>query len=117
MRELNIDYSKLTKLYYSIGEVSKLFDVNASLIRFWEKELNLATPKKNKKGNRLFTVKDIQTLGRVYQLVKIEGYKLEAAKRQLKLKTTTPKNSNLNNKQILEKLKKIKERLIEMKSN
>ena len=77
MRKLDIDYSKLTKVYYSIGEVSKLFDVNASLIRFWEKELNLATPK-NKKGNRLFTVKDIQTLGRVYQLVKIDGYKLEA---------------------------------------
>lgn len=117
MRELDIDYSKLTKLYYSIGEVSKLFNVNASLIRFWEKELNLATPKKNKKGNRLFTVKDIQTLGRVYQLVKIEGYKLEAAKRQLKIKKITSKKSNLNNKQILEKLQKIKEKLIEMKSN
>ena len=117
MRELDIDYSKLTKLYYSIGEVSKLLDVNASLIRFWEKELNLATPKKNKKGNRLFTVKDIQTLGRVYQLVKIEGYKLEAAKRQLKIKKTASKNSNLNNKQILEKLQKIKEKLIEMNSN
>ena len=117
MRKLDIDYSKLTKLYYSIGEVSKLFDVNASLIRFWEKELNLATPKKNKKGNRLFTVKDIQTLGRVYQLVKIDGYKLEAAKRQLKVKKTTPKTSTSNNKEILEKLEKIKARLLDMKSN
>ena len=117
MRKLDIDYSKLTKLYYSIGEVSKLFDVNASLIRFWEKELNLATPKKNKKGNRLFTVKDIQTLGRVYQLVKIDGYKLEAAKRHLKVKKTTPKPSTSNNKEILEKLEKIKARLLDMKSN
>ena len=117
MRKLDIDYSKLTKLYYSIGELSKLFDVNASLIRFWEKELNLATPKKNKKGNRLFTVKDIQTLGRVYQLVKIEGYKLEAAKRQLKVKKSNPKSSSPNNKEILNKLEKIKARLIEMKSN
>ena len=43
------------KLYYSIGEVAKAFDVNASLIRFWEKEFEIIQPKKNKKGNRLFT--------------------------------------------------------------
>ena len=48
MKQVNIDYSKLTKLYYSIGEVSSLLNVNASLIRFWEKELELNSPKKNK---------------------------------------------------------------------
>lgn len=48
-KEISIDYSKLTKLYYSISEVAQLFDVNASLIRFWEKELALEQPKKNKK--------------------------------------------------------------------
>jgi DNA-binding transcriptional MerR regulator len=83
-KEISIDYSKLTKLYYSIGEVAQLFEVNASLIRFWEKEFQLKQPKKNNKGNRMFTVKEIQILGSIYQLVKVQGYKLDAAKIQLK---------------------------------
>jgi DNA-binding transcriptional MerR regulator len=76
----------LTKLYYSIGEVSKIFDVNTSLIRFWEKEFGLLQPKKNAKGNRLFTEKDIHTFNKIYQLVKVEGYTLEGAKNELKNK-------------------------------
>lgn len=83
-KEISIDYSKLTKLYYSIGEVAQLFEVNASLIRFWEKEFQLKQPKKNNKGNRMFTVKEIQILGSIFQLVKVQGYKLDAAKTQLK---------------------------------
>ena len=83
-KEIHIDYSKLTKLYYSIGEVAQLFKVNASLIRFWEKEFKLPQPKKNNKGNRMFTVKEIQTLDKIYQLVKIQGFKLDAAKSHLK---------------------------------
>ena len=50
------------KLYYSIGEVAKAFNVNASLIRFWESEFDILKPKKNKKGNRLFTPEDIKNL-------------------------------------------------------
>ena len=48
------------KRYYKIGEVSKAFDVNASLIRFWEIEFDIIKPKKNAKGNRLFTKEDIE---------------------------------------------------------
>ena len=65
---------KLTKLYYSIGEVASIFDVNTSLIRFWEKEFTQIQPKKNKKGERLFTVKDIELFNKIYQLVKEETY-------------------------------------------
>ena len=54
-----LEDKKITKLYYSIGEVSKLFGVNNSLIRFWEKEFSIIKPKKNKKGNRYFTEKDV----------------------------------------------------------
>ncbi len=79
-----IDIQELTKLYYSIGEVAKLLDVNASLLRFWEKEFKLEVSKKNNKGNRLFSVKEIETLNRIYQLVKEEGYTLEGAKKSLK---------------------------------
>ena len=79
-----IDSKKLTKLYYSIGEVAELFDVNASLIRFWEKEFSAIKPKKNNKGNRLFTVKDIVTIDRIYELVKEEGHTLDGARKSLR---------------------------------
>lgn len=81
-----IDIQSLTKLYYTIGEVSNMFGVNPSLIRFWEKEFIIIQPKKNKKGNRLFTTKDIENFNKIYQLVKIQGYTLEGAKNALKSK-------------------------------
>ena len=71
------------KLYYSIGEVAKAFDVNASLIRFWEKEFEVISPKKNKKGNRYFTQQDIKNLKLIYHLVKERGYTLDGAKTAL----------------------------------
>jgi len=118
-----IDTSNLTKLYYSIGEVAKLFDVNASLIRFWEKEFTQIQPKKNSKGNRLFTVKDIEHFNKIYQLVKLEGYTLDGAKKALKSK---PSNSAAapeisteagSNSEIISKLESIKSRLLSTKKN
>ena len=79
-----IQSKELTKLYYSIGEVAELFDVNTSLIRFWEKEFSAIKPKKNNKGNRLFTVKDIVTIDRIYELVKEDGHTLDGARKSLK---------------------------------
>jgi DNA-binding transcriptional MerR regulator len=72
------------KLFYKIGEVAEMFDVNVSLIRFWEKEFDILKPKKNKKGNRLFTKKDIDNLKIVYHLVKERGFTLEGAKQKRK---------------------------------
>jgi DNA-binding transcriptional MerR regulator len=72
------------KLYYTIGEVAELFKVNTSLIRFWEKEFEVLQPKKNKKGNRLFTREDLQNLKLIYHLVKERGYTLEGARKKLK---------------------------------
>lgn len=68
------------KLYYSIGEVAKAFDVNASLIRYWEQEFPIIKPKKNKKGNRYFTPDDIKNLKIIYHLVKEKGYTLDGAR-------------------------------------
>lgn len=68
------------KLYYSIGEVAKAFDVNASLIRYWEQEFPIIKPKKNKKGNRYFTPEDIKNLKIIYHLVKEKGYTLDGAR-------------------------------------
>ncbi len=111
---------KLTKLYYSIGEVADMFDVNASLIRFWEKEFTVLKPKKNKKGNRLFTVKDIRHLENIYDLVKVKGYTLEGAKKELKKKSREISTSNSSipdvNLQVMERLEKIKLNLIKINS-
>jgi DNA-binding transcriptional MerR regulator len=71
------------KLYYSIGEVSEMFGVNPSLIRFWEKEFNIIHPQKNKKGNRVFTAKDIDTIRLIYNLVKEKGYTIQGARDHL----------------------------------
>ena len=65
------------KLYYTIGEVAKAFEVNASLIRFWEKEFDVIQPKKNAKGTRRFTPSDIKNLELIYHLVKERGFTLE----------------------------------------
>jgi len=75
---------KVQKLYYTIGEVAKMFEVNTSLIRFWEREFDEIKPKKNKKGNRLFTKDDIDLITEIYKLVKQNGFTLEGAKRKLK---------------------------------
>ncbi|MDO5509409.1 MAG: MerR family transcriptional regulator [Weeksellaceae bacterium] len=72
------------KMYYSIGEVARAFDVNASLIRFWEKEFDVIQPRKNKKGNRYFSQQDIENLKLIYFLVKENGYTLEGARQALK---------------------------------
>jgi DNA-binding transcriptional MerR regulator len=126
-----IDIQELTKLYYSIGEVAKLLDVNASLLRFWEKEFKLEVSKKNNKGNRLFSVKEIETLNRIYQLVKEEGYTLEGAKKSLKNNKLTTQNIGENTpeqnasvstddekiKEVIAKLEGIKNKLIALKDS
>ena len=75
---------KVEKLYYSIGEVAEMFNVNASLIRFWEKEFDIIKPKKNKKGNRFFTMQDIDNIQLIYHLVKERGLTLNGAKKKLR---------------------------------
>lgn len=119
-----LDLSKLTKLYYSIGEVADLFGVNTSLIRFWEKEFPLIQPKKSKSGNRLFTVKDIAHFNKIYQLVKIQGYTLEGAKKAIKSKPKKdeePKieasSENESKELIIQRLEVIKSSLMQLKSD
>ena len=77
---------KIEKVYYTIGEVGELFEVNQSLIRYWEKEFDILKPQKNKKGNRLFTKQDINNLRIIYHLVKERGYTLPGGKRKAETK-------------------------------
>ena len=100
------------KRYYKIGEVAKAFDVNTSLIRFWENEFDVLKPKKNKKGNRLFTPEDLENLKMIYYLVKEKGFTLEGAKNKLK---ENPEEVFSKHKIIL-KLEEVKNELIAIKN-
>ena len=95
-----------------------MFSVNASLIRFWEKEFAIIQPKKDKKGNRLFTTKDIENFNKIYQLVKINGYTLDGAKKALKSKELI--NEEVieieDNTLVINRLENIKQRLQELKA-
>ena len=116
-----IDIQHLSKLYYSIGELSNLFGVNASLLRFWEKEFQFVISKKNAKGNRLYSIKEIEKINRIYLLVKVEGYTIEGAKKALKSKEKNnisegdPQPMESINTALILKLESIKKRLILLK--
>lgn len=81
-----------------------MFEVNPSLIRFWEKEFSVIKPKKNKKGNRLFTKKDLDQLTLIHHLVKEKGYTLEGARKKMREK----KDEKLDEVEMLKSLKKVK---------
>lgn len=104
---------EIEKLYYSIGEVSKMFDVNTSLIRFWEKEFDIIKPKKNKKGNRLFTKQDIENFRVIFHLVKERGYTLQGAKDKLK----DNKEDIADNVEMVKRLENVKAFLLELKKS
>ena len=95
--------------YFSIGEVASKFNVNPSLIRFWEQEFKILNPKKNSRGNRKFTKKDIESLNKIYFLLKEKGYTIQGAKDYI----SNEKSSNQLN--IVNKLKQIKNKLIEIR--
>jgi len=102
---------EIKKIYYSIGEVAEKFQVNTSLIRFWEKEFDIINPQKNQKGKRIFTEKDISKFQTIYQLVKEKGFTLQGAKEQLK-KSRSPLDKN---EEVINALNKIKNSLIVLK--
>ncbi len=103
--------TETVKLYYSIGEVAEILDVNTSLVRFWEKEFSILKPKKNKKGNRQFTKDDLSNLKMIYHLVKERGFTLQGAKEKLK----GGKSSAKKEVEIVSSLQKVKDFLLEIK--
>jgi DNA-binding transcriptional MerR regulator len=102
---------KVEKLFYTIGEVAEMFNVNTSLIRFWEREFDIIKPKKNKKGNRLFTKEDIDNFHIIYHLVKERGMTLRGAQKKLK----ENKEDTVNNLEVVKSLNSIKKMLLEIK--
>ena len=102
---------KIEKLFYPIGEVAKIFDVSVSSIRYWEKEFNILKPKKNKKGNRMFTKKDLDNLKIIYHLIKERGFTLEGAKKKLR----DNKKDTIDNLGIITNLKNIRKFLVQFR--
>jgi DNA-binding transcriptional MerR regulator len=104
---------KIEKLYYTMGEVAEMFDINASTIRYWEKHFKHLKPKKNNKGNRQFTTKDIGDLKLIYHLLKERGLTIKGA--QAKIKEN--KEDVTDNASIVDRLQKIRQMLSDMKED
>lgn len=103
---------EIGKLYYRIGEVAGMFEVNTSLIRFYENEFDIIKPQRNKKGNRLFTQNDVDNFHIIFNLIKEKGYTIEGARQQLKKqKAMAP-----DNQEIVRSLQRIKRFLLEVRS-
>ena len=103
----------MAKLLYSMGEVTEMFDVNASLIRYWESKFDCIKPHKNKKGNRMFTPSDVENLKLIYHLVKEKGMTLEGANNTMKRRGKSVKRDV----SILERLQKIRAMLVEVRNS
>ncbi len=93
------------KLFYSMGEVSEMFDVNPSLLRFWESKFSVLRPKKNAKGNRLYSEEDLAQIKLIYHLVNERGMTLDGAARALK-----------QNKPALSRDAELRERLLRVRT-
>ncbi len=100
------------KLYHSISEVAKMFSVSNSLIRFWETEFDFLKPKKNRKGNRSYTQKDIDSIRIIYHLVKERGFTLEGARQEVKLN----RNQVERKMDTISHLKALKKNLLDLQS-
>ncbi len=104
---------EINKLYYTMGEVTAMFGVNASQIRFYEREFDIIQPKKNKKGNRLFTPDDIANLKIIFNLVKDKGYTLQGARDYLR----NHKNEARENQRVIDSLQRLKTFLLEVRDS
>ena len=103
-----IDKDQLTKRYYNISEVARLFGVTNSLLRYWEGEFKTIQPVKGRNGIRRYTKEDIEKIEKVYDLVKVRGFTIDGAKKELKRSRTVRKSTKSN---LLLRLQNIKKRL------
>lgn len=121
MKEMEAEYAMISipddeilfrKQYYSIGEVAEMFNLNSSLLRYWETEFDILKPRKNRKGDRHFRPEDIKNLSLIHHLLRQRKYTIEGAKDYLK-KNKAKAHQSFGLIQRLEKLKKF---LLELKA-
>lgn len=104
----------MEKLYYTIGEVSEILSESVSLVRYWSNSFpRFIKPRRNGKGNRLYTAEDIDTLKQIHYLVKEKGLTLEGATKQLAAGRSTVEGSV----KALDSLKAIREQLVQIKNS
>lgn len=102
---------KIEKIFYSIGEVADMVGENQSLIRYWENQFDALKPQKNKKGTRLFTKEDVETVKLIHHLVKVRGLTLKGAQQKLK----DNREETINNFEIVQRLQDVRQQLIEIR--
>lgn len=105
-----IDFENDKRIYFSIKDVADHFRVNESLLRFWEKEFNVISPRKSAGGTRQYSRTDIETVALVYHLLKEQGLTIEGAKQKLR----TNKNDYQKKSEVLYKLETIKKELTDL---
>lgn len=105
------------KLYYSMGEVAEMFDVNPSLIRYWGTRFAALRPKRNKKGNRMFTAEDIETLKLIHHLVKERGMTLDGARKALSAERTVSRAEGSAEIELLERLQAVRAMLVQVRDS
>ena len=105
--------NKALKLYYSIGEVARMFNVNESLLRYWEKEFPMISPKKAGGNIRQYRKEDIENIRLVYHLVKEKGMTLQGAKQRLKVN----KEKTVQTSEVVSRLKEIREELVKLRKS
>jgi DNA-binding transcriptional MerR regulator len=102
---------KIEKIFYSIGEVADIIGENQSLIRYWENNFDALKPQKNKKGTRLFTKEDIETIKLIHHLVKERGLTLKGARQKLK----ENREETISNFEIVKRLQDVRQQLVELR--
>lgn len=105
---------EIKKLYYTTGEVAEMLKLPASQIRFWETEFTFTNLRKNKKGDRLFTESDIDQVRKIHDLLKVKGFTIEGAKKELKRRVKTTETGN---EEILKTLLSVKDLLLKLKED
>jgi DNA-binding transcriptional MerR regulator len=104
----------MDKLYYTIGEVSEILGESTSLVRFWSNSFSrFIKPKRNAKGNRLYTAEDLDCLKQIHLLVKEQGLTLEGASKKL----AAERKSVDGRVKVLDSLKEIRKQLVEVKKS
>lgn len=104
----------MDKLYYTIGEVSDILGESSSLVRFWTNSFSrYLKPKRNAKGNRLYTQEEIEVLKQIHLLVKVQGMTLDGAAKKM----SSDKKAVDGKVKVLESLKSIREQLVEVRKS
>ncbi len=102
----------MEKLYFTMGEAAEILGESTSLVRFWSNEFpKFIKPRRNAKGNRIFSKEDIETLKYIHVMVKVEGMTLEGAAKRLK----GDRKEVINKARVLDSLKAIRSQLAEIR--